>query len=330
MFAFAILDIECRTLTLARDAFGIKPLFFSEYDDGFWFGSEIRTVQALQGLRGKPNLDRAYKYLVFGGYDNDKTTFFEGVENIPPGYVLSLNLTEVSCSKPRRWWWPSIQERGAFSFDQAVESVREHFLDNVRLHLRSDVPVGAALSGGIDSSAVVCAMRKLEPEMPLHTFTFVSPGSDIDEEHWADVVNTHVGAQAHKVVVDPADLARDLDDMIRVQGEPFASTSIYAQYRVFKAAREAGVVVTLDGQGADEALAGYSGYLDAYLESLLDDRKYLRIPNFLRAWSKWPVVPVGSLFNTRLENDSQSIAQYWSACFGLRSSAQLVGSRLAS
>lgn len=288
MFAFAILDIERKQLTLARDAFGIKPLFYSVHEDGFWFGSEIRAVHTLQGSRGTPNAQRAYKYLVYGGYDDDESTFFEGVEHIPPGHVLSLNLTEVSRSEPRRWWWPSIEERCGLSFDQAAEAVREHFLDNVRLHLRSDVLVGAALSGGIDSSAVVCAIRQLEPEMPLHTFTFVSPGTAIDEERWADVVNAHVGAQAHKVVVDPADLARDLDDMILIQGEPFGSTSIYAQYRVFKAAREAGVVVTLDGQGADESLAGYSGYPEAYLRSLFDRRQYLHIPDFLRAWSKWP------------------------------------------
>ena len=131
--------------------------------------------------------------------------------------------------RPARWWWPSLEERKDLSFDDAALQMREMFLNNVRLHLRSDVPLGAALSGGVDSSAVVCAMRHLQPEMPIHTFTYVARGSELDEEHWAEIVNKQLGAVAHKVVVCPNELGRDLDDMIKVQGEPFGSTSIYAQ-----------------------------------------------------------------------------------------------------
>jgi asparagine synthase (glutamine-hydrolysing) len=166
--------------------------------------------------------------------------------------------------------------------------LREMFLNNVRLHLRSDVALGAALSGGIDSSAVVCAMRYLEPDMPIHTFTYVARGSNVDEEKWADIVNDHVGAIPHKVVVSSNELTTDIEDMVRVQGEPFGSTSIYAQYRVFKAAREAGIIVTLDGQGADELLAGYNGYPASYFHSLIDGRNYLKLLSYIHKWSKWP------------------------------------------
>lgn len=158
----------------------------------------------------------------------------------------------------------------------------------MRLHLRSDVPLGAALSGGLDSSAVVCAMRHLEPDVPIHTFTFVAPGSPLNEERWADQVNAHVGATAHKIEVAPQELAADLDEMIRVQGEPFGSTSIYAQYRVFQAAREAGIVVTLDGQGADEMLAGYSGYPLAATRSMVERRDWGGLMSFWRNWHRWP------------------------------------------
>jgi len=148
--------------------------------------------------------------------------------------------------------------------------------------------LGAALSGGVDSSAVVCAMRHLEPEMPIHTFTYVARGSAVDEERWADIVNQHVGAIAHKVVVDPQELGEDLDDVIRAQGEPFGSTSIYAGYRVFQLAREAGVVVVLDGQGADELLAGYNGYPSDAVHSLLDGHRYTEVVRFLKSWAQWP------------------------------------------
>jgi asparagine synthase (glutamine-hydrolysing) len=102
------------------------------------------------------------------------------------------------------------------------------------------------------------------------------------------IVNDHVGAIAHKVVVNPNDLADDLDDMIRSQGEPFGSTSIYAQYRVFKAAREAGITVTLDGQGADELLAGYNGYPSAFIHSLIDQQRFSEVMPFLAQWMRCP------------------------------------------
>ena len=148
--------------------------------------------------------------------------------------------------------------------------------------------MGAALSGGLDSSAVVCAMRILEPDMPIHTFSYIAKGTELDEEKWVDMVNNHVNAIPHKIIVNPEDLSQDLDEMIIAQGEPFMSTSIYAQYRVFKAAKEEGIIVTLDGQGADELLAGYSGFPNYYVNSLIDNQNYASIFSFLNSWSKWP------------------------------------------
>jgi asparagine synthase (glutamine-hydrolysing) len=143
----------------------------------------------------------------------------------------------------------------------AVAECRERFLTNIRLHLRSDVPVGAALSGGLDSSSIVCAIHHLEPDIRLNTFSFISAEPGQSEEKWVDIVNAHIGAKAHKVVPLPDDLTNDLERLVAIQGEPFGSASIYAQYRVFAMAREAGVPVTLDGQGADEILAGYWPYV---------------------------------------------------------------------
>lgn len=288
MFAFAVYDRRDESLTLVRDAFGIKPLFYQQDASGFRFASEIPALLCL--LETEPNLNyqRAYDYLVFGSYDNAADTFYQGIHHLLPGHWLRVDLKNYLVGEAQRWWWPSIKERTDLSFDDAAVQLREMFLKNVRLHLRSDVAVGAALSGGVDSSAVVCAMRHLEPDMPIHTFSYVARGSSGDEEKWVDIVNAHVGAIAHKVVVEPHELANDLNDMIRAQGEPFGGTSIYAQYRVFKAAREAGIVVTLDGQGADEMLAGYQGYPHAYIRSLLERHRYLEVPAFLRAWAQWP------------------------------------------
>jgi asparagine synthase (glutamine-hydrolysing) len=288
MFAFALYDSTEQTLTCVRDAFGVKPFYYHASDGAFRFASEIAALLTLLPNRPTLNLQRAYDYLVAGGYDDQAATFFNEVHHLLPGHLLTVPLLVGGAPTLERWWWPSIAERSDLSFTQAAEQLRELFLANIRLHLRSDVPLGAALSGGVDSSAVVCAMRYVEPEMPIHTFSYVARNSAVDEEHWADIVNQQVRAIAHKVVVSPAELADDLDDMIRAQGEPFGSTSIYAQYRVFKLAREHGVTVTLDGQGADELLAGYNGYPGHRMRSLLDRREFGSLMRFLYGWSQWP------------------------------------------
>lgn len=288
MFSFVIFDKLKQHVVCVRDAFGIKPLFYQYDENGFFFASELPALLALDAKPHQLNLQRAYAYLVGGCYDDHEETFFDCIKQLMPGHILTLDLEgELMCSN-RRWWWPSIAQRTDLSFAHASEKLREMFLQNIRLNLRSDVPLGAALSGGVDSSAVVCAMRHLEPNLPIHTFTYVARGSDVDEEHWADLVNAHVNAISHKVLVSSDELAADLDDMIRTQGEPFGSTSIYAQYRVFKLAHEHGVTVSLDGQGADELLAGYSGYPGPRLHSYIDRREYIAALKFLRAWSQWP------------------------------------------
>ena len=288
MFAFVIFDRENETITLVRDAFGIKPLFYHRDGQSIFFASEIPALLSLLPLKPAMNIQRAFNYLVNASYDDGSDTFYEGVVHLPPGHWLRIPLRKPNTDEPKRWWWPSITVRNDLSFIDAASQLREIFFNNIRLHLRSDVPIGAALSGGIDSSAVVCAIRNIEPNLPIQTFSFIAHGSVVNEEKWVDLVNKHVNAISHKIIVDPKELGRDLDDMIKAQGEPFGDTSIYAQYRVFRLARENGIKVTLDGQGADEMLAGYNGYPLKYINSLIEKRQYHKIPGFLNNWSQWP------------------------------------------
>lgn len=288
MFSFAVLDRKLSTLTCVRDAFGIKPFFYARESDSFLFASEAQAILALKTGKTQPNWQRAYDYLVHGTYDNLQETFFDGLRQLQPGHLLVVDLFRSSAEQSERWWTPRIAERSGLSFEDAAEHVRALFLDSVRLHLRSDVPLGAALSGGVDSSAVVCAMRHVAPGQPIHTFSYIAAGSSVSEEKWVDVVNGHAGAIGHKVIVTPKELARDLDDMIRVQGEPFGSMSIYAQYRVYQLAKECGITVTLDGQGADEMLGGYIGFPGERVRSLLDAGRLSDALAFLRQWSRWP------------------------------------------
>lgn len=288
MFAFVVYDRQDSTLTLVRDAFGIKPIFYLHTNEELCFASEVSAISSLINIKLTPNLNQAYNYLTTGEYDYGDTTFYSGVKQLMPGHLIRFDLKSNKLDMINRWWWPSIKERSDLTFKEAAAELREIFLKNIRMHLRSDVPVGAALSGGLDSSAVVCAMRFVDPNIPINTFTYVDRGSAINEEKWADIVNKHVSAIPHKVLVDPNDLGNDIEDLIKTQGEPFGGTSIYAQYRVFKEARETGVIVTLDGQGADELLAGYNGYPHGYVLSLYENKEYVKIVRFLRKWAEWP------------------------------------------
>lgn len=288
MFAFAILDRTSKTLTFVRDGFGIKPLFITQSDEALYFSSELPALIALRGSGAKLNLQRSYDYLVYGDYDSSGQTFVDGVNQLPPGCIQVLNIATGSLTSPRHWWKPSLVESCSLSFGKASARLRDMFLENIKLHLRSDVPLGAALSGGIDSSAVVCAIRHIEPDLPISTFSYIAKDSLLSEEKWVDLVNQRAKAKAHKVIVGPSELLSDLDDMIVAQGEPFGSTSIYAQYRVFKLAKENCVTVTLDGQGADELLAGYNGYPGKRVRSILANGDITGALSFLHSWSKWP------------------------------------------
>jgi asparagine synthase (glutamine-hydrolysing) len=187
------------------------------------------------------------------------------------------------------YWRLKPQSGEGLSLDEAAERLRALFLDSVRLHLRSDVPVGAAFSGGVDSSANVTAMRHLSgPELGLHTFSYVADDPALSEERWMQLVARETGAVAHTVAPAPEELHADIDSLITIQGEPFGGTSIYAQYRVFRLAREAGIKVMLDGQGADELFAGYRHYLPDRIAGLLARGRLLTTARLLGALSSLP------------------------------------------
>jgi asparagine synthase (glutamine-hydrolysing) len=288
MFAFALLDTRRRTLFLARDSFGIKPLYYFHAGETFAFASEIKALLGLPFVRRRINPQRFYEFMRFGRTDHGGETFFAEIQQLPAAHYLELSLDSPRSADPVRYWDLGGSERLDLSFDEAATHLRKLFLDNIQLHLRSDVPVGAALSGGIDSSAIVAAMRAIHPQADLHTFSFIADDPAVSEEKWVDLVGGHTRSVVHKVRASPEELAADLDDLIRTQDEPFGSTSIYAQYRVFQLARQKGITVMLDGQGADELLAGYRPYLAARIASLVRQGRFLQAFRFAKRASTLP------------------------------------------
>jgi asparagine synthase (glutamine-hydrolysing) len=293
MFSLALYDSQKKTLFCARDVFGIKPLYWScPYSGSFALASELPSLLKIPGNERRLNWNAAYNYLACGQIDFGDNSMVDGVHQLAPGYCFTVNLEEKTYLPiPKPYFRFELNEPIKISFEEASLETRRLFLKSVKLHLRADVPLGVSLSGGIDSSSLACAIKYLAPDLPLKTFSFIARGYPVSEESWVDVITSKINGESFKVNIALNDLFDDLDLLIQRQGEPFGSTSIYAQFRVFKLAREAGVVVTLEGQGADELLAGYNGYTQLRFLSLFNKGEIFRALKVLRASSnssQWP------------------------------------------
>lgn len=270
MFAFAVLDTYERQLTLVRDFFGIKPLYVATWPGGLAFASEIKALLTLPSVSTRPSPRAVLDYLDHGAVDHGEQTMFADVRRVLPAHALTVSLDRPDVVSQQRYWSLPAQQTHDLSFAEATDRVREAFLESLTLHLRSDVPIGTALSGGIDSSAIVAGLRHIGgPTLDIRAFSYVADDPTISEESWVDMAGSAAGARIAKVSPPAEDLVTDLDRLIRSQDEPFGSTSIYAQHRVFQLAAEHDIKVMLDGQGADEMLAGYRPYTPVRIASML-------------------------------------------------------------
>lgn len=264
MFAFAIWDSAERSLDLATDPFAEKPVFITTTGERLVFASDIRALMTCCEDVGAPDEEALAQYLALGTLPELPRTFFAGVQRLPGSHRARWQDGALQIS---RYWTPKQIETPS-RLPDAAAALAELLTDSVRLRLRSDVPVGTSLSGGIDSSAIVGLSAKLAGDHRRHAFTARFPGFERDEWAFAHEAAQAAGVIEHHAVEPTADdLLTDLAALVRDQEEPFISTSIYAQWRVMKAARAAGVVVLLDGQGADELFGGYAGIAAVALRS---------------------------------------------------------------
>ena len=296
MFAFAIHDAHTGSVTIARDHFGIKPLYYwidpasgTGESPKVLFGSEIRSLLAARVFEAAPDHRAVYRYLKFRVQDDDSQTFFEGVRRLMAGEVLEIRAdgTEISSFTRLQEELREIAARPSRAYDESVvEEYRERFQESVRLRLQSEVPVGTSLSGGLDSSAVAAVIARQLREQPedegysavgtrQNTFSAVFPNSSNDEERYVDALLEDYRGQItpHKITPQPAAFLEDLHDFVRTQEEPIISTGPYAQYAVMREASQH-VTVLLDGQGADEMMAGYNPYFYVYLRQLRRQKRF--------------------------------------------------------
>jgi asparagine synthase (glutamine-hydrolysing) len=276
MFAFAIWDRRERRLFMARDRVGKKPLHYTLIGRTLVFGSEIKSLLQHPGVKREVNPQAISDFLSFG-YVPDPATAFNGISKLPPGHTLTF---KDGLIRTRRYWdfdyfgdsaAQGLREPEAPEEDY-VERLRELIAESVRARLESDVPLGAFLSGGIDSSLVVAMMAR---EMKVKTFSIGFSDAGFDELRYARIAARHFGADHHEFVVTP-DVCRLVEEIVWHHDEPFADVSSVPTYVVSKMAREY-VTVALSGDGGDEVFGGYERYV-------VDQRRqrYERLPAFLR------------------------------------------------
>ncbi len=257
MFAFAIWDGPRRELFLARDRLGIKPLYYAATSEGFLFGSELKALVQSPWLA--PRLDRKGlgAYLQYG-YVPDPLSILEGVAKVPPGHTLRIRSGRPDA--PRRYWQPTDHfktGRRPASEAQGAAELWERLEDAVRFHMVSDVPVGAFLSGGVDSTAVVSIMARTS-RRPVKTFSVGFREDRYNELPYARQVAEACGTEHHELLVEPNDL-KVLEELLSGFDEPFADSSAIPTYLVSRLARQH-VKVVLSGDGGDELFAGYDRY----------------------------------------------------------------------
>lgn len=279
MFAVIIWDERDQRLFAARDRYGIKPLYLAQTAHGLALASEIKQLHGLPGLSGRMNVARVHDFLAAGIANHTSETMFADISQVRGGeYIIVEAGQGLPLQAKITRWYPATAGTLSISESEAAEQFRDLLSDAVRLHLRADVPVGSCLSGGLDSSAIVCLMAPLLRQSTagarVNTVSACYTEKSVDEKPFMDAVVAHARTEPHFIFPRAEDVFQKASDITWHQDEPFGSTSIFAQWCVFEEAKRVGVKVMLDGQGADEQLSGYHGGFSYYMADLTRRGKF--------------------------------------------------------
>ena len=271
MFAFAVWDIRHRQLLLARDRLGIKPLYYARIGDRLLFASELKAILALGEVERRLNWNAVARVFAFLASPS-RESVIDGVHKLEPGHVLTAGPGRAI--QTERYWQVRFEPDETHGERYFVERLRELLREAVDLHTISDVPLGAFLSGGLDSSAIVAVMARLA-KRPVRTFSIGFADRDYDERPHARRVAGHFGTDHRELLVEPADL-HVIEDVVWHLDEPFGDSSAVPTYMVSKLAAEH-VTVAMSGDGGDELFAGYDRYCVEERE-----RQFRPLPSFVR------------------------------------------------
>jgi asparagine synthase (glutamine-hydrolysing) len=287
MWAFLLSDPDKDELFVSRDQFGIKPLYYFQSKELIAFGSEIKQFLDVPNFLPKLNKKVAASFLMNGVLNQQQETFFESVLELKPGTNLLVNSKTFELNFVK---WYNFKAKTSTqynsNYNQAVKDFNKIFEDAVRIRMRSDVRVGSCLSGGIDSSAIVCKVNELNET--IETVTSCYSDRKYDEQQFSDIVTKSTGFKAHKIYGDNAALNKIdiLKKMVYHQDQPIATGSHFSEYNVFSEAQKNGFVVMLDGQGSDEYLGGYPEFKTIYFKTLIQKLQLKSSFNFISIESK--------------------------------------------
>lgn len=279
-WALALYELETGRTILSRDRFGVKPLHYTVVEDQLLFSSEIKAILSDNRVKRKANKNVILDYLITGIVDFCDETFFENILKLPAGSYMIIDKNIIDRKVIKFYdikFSDSLQGKAT---EEQIRKFKELFDSSIRLRLRSDVPVGSCLSGGLDSSSIVCHVnQELTKQQMGHiqeTFSACYHGYKFDEKHYIDKVVEATSVKPNYVYPSFDGFHEEFDQLVYTQEEPFGSTSIYASYCVMKEARRRNVPVLLDGQGADELLCGYRKSRIYYIKKLIKNRKLIR------------------------------------------------------
>lgn len=283
MFAFVMLDTKRRDLTLVRDLFGIKPLYYARVDDELIIASEPRALISYDSGLATPNDQACLEFLSAAWSDRGDQTFFKDIHQVLPGHLINFSLESRHLSE-RMWGEIEVDET---TLEGHKKRVISELQSSITRQQRSDVEVGFALSGGLDSSLLCSQAKVVSPSTIIRSHGFTSRGSSFSEHNWQELVSNYLGCEhvEHEGVQSQEWL---LDQTLKSLGEPFSSTSLFAQNRLFAGVKQTGTRVILEGQGADELFGGYDSFLAAKIIQALG------FWDFQLAWSLYRKLSVDS------------------------------------
>lgn len=297
MFAIGILDYLKNEFYIVRDRFGVKPVFYYEGANAIYFASEIKQITTSPDYRFELNEQVTRHFLGTGVSDFTDETFYKGVKKLLPGHYLRIDLSKENIEVKRTKWYTLTPKKWNGTYDEAVVKLRELLIDAVRLRLRSDVTIGSCLSGGLDSSSIVCIAADLLKQkgdyVGQETVTSRYPYKEYDEWEFAQAVIDQTGVHPHTIYSTFEQLQQEIDTILWHQDGPGASMSLFSGWQVQKKTGEVGLKVMLNGQGADEHLAGYFSHDLPLYAGLMAKMKlgtlYSEARNYKKENGKWPV-----------------------------------------
>lgn len=307
MFSFVLFDVVKNQIFAARDRTGVKPFYYVKNQNTFAFASEHKALLTLPFVNTKMNHKAVFDYFIFGAIEAENEGLFSGIFELLPSHFLTIDLNVFGKNKSKNGFKieryfelkPNLkyEKFNAQTFEKHKNKTYDLVQNAIKLRLRSDVSVGSCLSGGVDSSTVVCTINELLRKAKNHefeeqiggkqkVFTSCFEDKNFDEQKWAKLVVDQTQAEWHKTFPTRKDLTKDLETMIYAQDIPMFSSSTYAQFRVMKLVKEQGVKVVLDGQGADELFGGYTPHYVGLWQELFRNLQFLELAKALKSTDK--------------------------------------------